>query len=1064
MRGILIVLLLVLFSSVHAQKTVFSEDLTADWLNSVYKSDGGHYHDGKDLDGHARQLVFDQEILHAPAYFIDSQTTLNRALEEIGDDYGRLVFSSDMVVSPPSADSTLEAEVMVDTAMAETDYSIIVNNVTYTFTTADSDTVYTLPIVQKLVATLESVPGIIAQVRRERVLITTSDWDSTFSVALGVGHENRMTLAPVQAIRPNIGVQVQGLITIEEGDRFSIHGPFVASELQIFECDYQDAPTLDGATYVNPVWFGANRRGANIDTTTNAFLSATHAGSVLQISEGSYLLQKCLVYKDIDNVVIQGLAGIRGVRLIADLDSAESVIQVWNSNSPQIRGIDIEIAEEANYRAESGVYIRDCTDAIIEDVVFTSWYNNDRPANLSFSSQMVSGDSIRVTIDGNVTSQVWNTSHEHTIGLLKTALESDPSVVGVGYNYSANPYRLYITITGSAEEIPFTVKMFNNYEEIDKVSTGSAIDAYTNAMPKRAMVGSAVNIRGGSGVRVENIKVYGGAYTGSRFTSTMSGVILDCEFRETQRGVMVDDTSPAVRNASIRGNYFYNIKHLVAKFEQGSAWCQFIDNHILLDDDVVRIGTGGSLINVQADHSLLKGNLFKLTQNDLKCESGISVEYGGYWTQVTGNTIKGGRFKDASSSAVGNYGQSVIRVLMLADDEGYVTVSDNIIESPYSGRGILINNPRCKVQNNQIFSHGASELVSGIMIRNRAHDVQVTGNYISEGRIGIEVINANNVQVTGNSLTDCQAAGVYVHGRVSGGMVANNIIRMVNRSSGAGYGGIELDLNGYEYTGNTATVMDSTSEGKARFMPPKYVYRTGDILYISSTGNAGIPDGEYDVLYAEHGDSVVIDLDFSTLPDDSLDSGWTVAQRGVISNLMIAENVIDAYYKGVIATGKYTYTTRLTGLGLVSNQLQNTTSYAFDLRYIDAFRIIGNHSHEQTRGINLAASTRGSIAWNTFTANSTSMEYWLSISSGGDQILEYGNQAPVTYNNWGNVTNANRGVNIISGSLTSGTRSGGSSPSGSITPLAVGEEYLDTSGPTWYKATGTANTDWVAVN
>jgi hypothetical protein len=43
-------------------------------------------------------------------------------------------------------------------------------------------------------------------------------------------------------------------------------------------------------------------------------------------------------------------------------------------------------------------------------------------------------------------------------------------------------------------------------------------------------------------------------------------------------------------------------------------------------------------------------------------------------------------------------------------------------------------------------------------------------------------------------------------------------------------------------------------------------------------------------------------------------------------------------------------------------------------------------------------------------------------------------------------------------------RSGAGSPSGSVTPRYVGEEYLDTGGPTWYKSYGLVNTNWVALN
>jgi hypothetical protein len=43
-------------------------------------------------------------------------------------------------------------------------------------------------------------------------------------------------------------------------------------------------------------------------------------------------------------------------------------------------------------------------------------------------------------------------------------------------------------------------------------------------------------------------------------------------------------------------------------------------------------------------------------------------------------------------------------------------------------------------------------------------------------------------------------------------------------------------------------------------------------------------------------------------------------------------------------------------------------------------------------------------------------------------------------------------------------RSGSASPSGSLTPYYVGEEYLDISAGKWYKSTGTGNTDWAALN
>lgn len=43
-------------------------------------------------------------------------------------------------------------------------------------------------------------------------------------------------------------------------------------------------------------------------------------------------------------------------------------------------------------------------------------------------------------------------------------------------------------------------------------------------------------------------------------------------------------------------------------------------------------------------------------------------------------------------------------------------------------------------------------------------------------------------------------------------------------------------------------------------------------------------------------------------------------------------------------------------------------------------------------------------------------------------------------------------------------RSGSASPSGSLTPYYIGEEYLDTSANKWYKSTGTGKTDWAALN
>lgn len=43
-------------------------------------------------------------------------------------------------------------------------------------------------------------------------------------------------------------------------------------------------------------------------------------------------------------------------------------------------------------------------------------------------------------------------------------------------------------------------------------------------------------------------------------------------------------------------------------------------------------------------------------------------------------------------------------------------------------------------------------------------------------------------------------------------------------------------------------------------------------------------------------------------------------------------------------------------------------------------------------------------------------------------------------------------------------RSGAGSPSGSVTPNFIGEEYLDSTGNVWYKAFGNGNTNWAALN
>ena len=42
-------------------------------------------------------------------------------------------------------------------------------------------------------------------------------------------------------------------------------------------------------------------------------------------------------------------------------------------------------------------------------------------------------------------------------------------------------------------------------------------------------------------------------------------------------------------------------------------------------------------------------------------------------------------------------------------------------------------------------------------------------------------------------------------------------------------------------------------------------------------------------------------------------------------------------------------------------------------------------------------------------------------------------------------------------------RSISGSPSGSLTPAALGEEVFDTAGANWYKATGLTNTDWKLI-
>jgi hypothetical protein len=43
-------------------------------------------------------------------------------------------------------------------------------------------------------------------------------------------------------------------------------------------------------------------------------------------------------------------------------------------------------------------------------------------------------------------------------------------------------------------------------------------------------------------------------------------------------------------------------------------------------------------------------------------------------------------------------------------------------------------------------------------------------------------------------------------------------------------------------------------------------------------------------------------------------------------------------------------------------------------------------------------------------------------------------------------------------------RSGAGDPTGSVVPLFLGEEYLNTTGNHWYKAHGLTNADWTALN
>ncbi len=64
---------------------------------------------------------------------------------------------------------------------------------------------------------------------------------------------------------------------------------------------------------------------------------------------------------------------------------------------------------------------------------------------------------------------------------------------------------------------------------------------------------------------------------------------------------------------------------------------------------------------------------------------------------------------------------------------------------------------------------------------------------------------------------------------------------------------------------------------------------------------------------------------------------------------------------------------------------------------------------------------------------------------------------------WVVTTQGLGGTAVFSPSGQSGNRSGSGSPSGSVTPNFIGEEYLDTTGNAWYKAYGTANTNWQAL-
>ncbi|MCB2200893.1 hypothetical protein KQI63_15920, partial [bacterium] len=95
-RILLVVLLLLMAVGGFAQKTTFvnrdpetgtpGTKVTAEWLNSVFVTNGGHYHDGSSADGHARKLTFVNEISYAPSYFVGTEAGISSALSTIGSD------------------------------------------------------------------------------------------------------------------------------------------------------------------------------------------------------------------------------------------------------------------------------------------------------------------------------------------------------------------------------------------------------------------------------------------------------------------------------------------------------------------------------------------------------------------------------------------------------------------------------------------------------------------------------------------------------------------------------------------------------------------------------------------------------------------------------------------------------------------------------------------------------------------------------------------------------------------------------------------------------------------